>query len=458
MSACYDREQILSDKPLDPFQGGVASLSIHMPRLQTWLAAIQWLGFMFANTVVIPLSIGGAFHLSSGQISGDMARSFIFTGIACLLQGLIGHGLPLMEGQSGLWWGVILSLTNIGVTAGTPLAVVGGSLATGMLLGGLAIALAGLFHLHRLLNRLFTPVVMAVLLFLLSSQLVDIFFRGMMHIDASGEIDIPVAGLSIVLVLVVGGLTIAARGLLSNFSILIGLSLGWITFVLLFGQASQPVLPSMHSISETFVWGHPAFNFGIVFATVLTALINTTNSIATLRAAEPLFHITVNNAQYRRSFLLTGTYTVLSGVFSLVPYAPYTSSIGFLRTTRLLDRAPYLLGAALFALLGLIPSFAGFFSTLPISVGDAVLFVAYLQLFGSALQNIEGLQFTFRTIFRIALPTLSGLAVLSTPSHAFASIPGFAESILANGLLVGISTSVVLENLIPWQRLERNAS
>lgn len=425
-----------------------------IPAPTTWFAAIQWLGFMFANTVVIPLSIGSAFHLSPAQISGAMARSFIVTGIACILQASIGHRLPLMEGQSGLWWGVMLSLANIGLAAGTPLPIIGGSLAVGMMIGGVGIALAGVFSLHKFLNKLFTPVVMAVLLLLLSSQLIDIFFRGMMHIGPSGEINVPIASLSIGLVILVGGITIFSRGLAGNFSILIGLTTGWIAFVTLFGQSAAPVVPSFSSIGQTFILGRPAMQFGIVLATVLTALINTTNSIATLRAAEPLFEISVNNNQYRRSFLLTGLYTIVAGIFSLVPYAPYTSSIGFLRTTRLFERSPYFIGAGLFTVLGLVPPLAGFFSTLPISVGDAVLFVAYLQLFGSALQNIEGIRFTFRSIFRMALPTLSGLAVLATPSHAFASVPGFAQSIVANGLLVGIAISVLMENLIPWHRME----
>jgi xanthine/uracil permease len=424
----------------------------------TTLAGVQWLGFMFANTVVIPLSVGTAYHMTPLQISGDMARSFILTGIACLIQALFGHRLPLMEGQSGLWWGVILSLASIGIASGKSLSDVGGSLAVGIILGGAAIILSGIFGLHKILNKLFTPIVMAVLLLLLSAELIDIFFIGMMGISQGGKVQGPVALLSIFLIILVSALTLAGRGLLSNFSILIGIIIGWVIYVALFGPATQVVVPHIHDMIETFVWGKPSYDVGIIIAGVLTALINTTNTIATLRAAEPLLHVHVGNGSYKRSFVWTGIYTALSGVFSLVPYAPYTSSIGFLRTTRLYERAPFIIGGILLTILGCVPQLASFFSTLPISVGDAVLFVAYLQLFGSALQNIEGMRFNFKSIFRIAMPTLVGLAILSTPSDAFASIHGFMHSIIANGMLVGILISVILENVIPWSKLEPKAA
>ncbi|MCL6516309.1 uracil/xanthine transporter [Alicyclobacillus sp.] len=416
-------------------------------------AGIQWLVFMFANIVVIPLSVGSAFHLDPGQMAGALSRAFMLTGIACLAQALFGHRLPLMEGQSGMWWGVILNLCATASESGLTLADIGGSIALGVTLGGVLVAVCGLVGIHRWLNRLFTPVVMAVLLFLLASQLIDIFFHGMVGLAQGPVIRPGVAALSILLVIGVSALTIAGRGLLSNFAILIGLAVGWAAYVLCFGTATAVVSPHWTQIADVFTWGHPVWHTGIIIACVVTALINSTNTIATLRAAEPLFDLAADDRRYRRSFVVTGLFTAASGPLAQVPYAPYTSSIGFLRTTRLLDRGSFIIGAALFLLIGAIPPVTGFFSTLPVSVGDSVLFVAYLQLFGSALQNLEGIVFNFRTIFRVAAPTLLGLAILATPAAAFTSLPGFIQTIAGNGMLMGILTAVLLEALVPWDRL-----
>lgn len=324
----------------------------------------------------------------------------------------------------------------------------------GMMIGGALVVTLGLLNLHKVLNRLFTPIVMAVLLILLAAQLIDIFMQGMLGIAQTGQVQLGLAGLSLVIALLVGILTITGKGLFSNFSILIGLLLGWILFVVLFGAPSHHVDPSWADITQTFIWGKPAWNVGIMVAAVVTALINTTNTIATLRAAEPVFEVPIGARQYRRSLVWTGIYTVLSGVFSTAAYSPYTSSIGFLRTTRLVRTTPFLVGSILFTILGLVPPLAGFFATLPMSVGDSVLFIAYLQLFGSALQNIEGTRFTFKTIFRIAVPTLTGLAIQSMPSTSFATLPGFARAIFGNGMLVGIILALLLENTVRWSKFE----
>lgn len=53
----------------------------------TIFASLQWLFFIFANTIVVPISIGTAFDLPYSEISMILRSSLVFTGIACLLQG-----------------------------------------------------------------------------------------------------------------------------------------------------------------------------------------------------------------------------------------------------------------------------------------------------------------------------------------------------------------------------------
>src|SRR5436853_4049092 len=107
--------------------------------------------------------------------------------------------------------------------------------------------------------------------------------------------------------------------------------------------------------------------------------------------------------------------------------------------------SPLLIGAALFILLGVVSALGQLFATLPISVGDAVLFVAYLQLFGAALSNVEGITFSFKTINRLAAPVLLGLALLTLPPTAFSSIPAMVRPLLQNGLVMGILLAMVME-------------
>ncbi|GHH97727.1 uracil/xanthine transporter [Neobacillus kokaensis] len=419
-----------------------------------FLAGLQWLFFMFANTVVIPLTIGDAFDLSSVEVVSALQRSFIYTGAACILQAVFGHRYPLMEGQSGLWWGAILSLSASAASAGISVNELGGGLAVGIICSGVLVTILGALGMGNFLKRLFTPVVMSTVLFLLASQLIIIFTKGMLGLATENKIHIPTSSLSIFLILLTIWINIKGPKAIRNFSILIGIVIGWIIYVLFFPSAAADEQVTV-KLFNLFPWGTPTFSLGLIIMAVITGLVNTTNTIAAVKGVEPLLQTTTSDKQYRKSFVLTGINSVFSGLFGMVPYAPYISSLGFLQSTLIFERLPLIIGAVMFMILGLVPSFSHLFSTLPISVGDAVLFVAYLQLFSGALNNLEGIRFSPKTIYRIAGPVLLGIAIMNIPAEMFSSIPMLVRPLISSGLLMGIILAIVLENTINWSKVEQ---
>ncbi len=421
--------------------------------LTTTLAGLQWLFFMFANVVVIPISVGNAFHLPPAVITASLEHAFIYTGLACLLQVLIGHHFPFMEGPAGLWWGYILSVAGSATATGQSLVEVGGSLETGILMAGVLVMLIGLLGIGWWLRRLFTPVVNSTFYFLLGVQLCAVFFKGMIGLSNSTVIQLPIALFSFVLVILVMFISIRGRGALSNLALLIGIVVGWIAFRLLFPAQTSVLAPAGGAFFALFPWGNLAWNIGIITATVLAGLMSMSNTYATLEGVEPLFHEVVTPPMYRRSLLITGFSSIVSGLLGLVPYAPYTSSLGFLRATRIYDRLPFLLASILFILLGVIPVLGQLFASLPVSVGDAVLFVAYLQLFGAGLNAIDGLKFSFKTIYRLALPVLFGITLMTIPATAFSTLPAIVRPLLQNGLVMGILLAIILEQVVRWDKL-----
>lgn len=410
----------------------------------TALAGFQWLFFMFANTVVIPISIGGAFQLEQIEIVSAIQRSFIFTGIACLLQGFFGHRLALMEGQSGLWWGVILSLAGTASAMGVDLMTVGGSIAVGVIISGVLVAVLGLFGMGEILKKWFTPIVMFVFLLLLANQLITIFLKGMIGLNTGETIDGKLAIFSFLLAALTIFIHIRGKGIISSLNLLIGMTVGWIVAVQLFPQAPTETVKAT-PLLNWFPWGEPTFEWGIILTVIITGLLNTTNTIATLKGAEDIYQKETTAKQYKASFFITGSLSAAAGTIGLVPYAPYASSLGFLQSSGIKERAPFFVGASLFILLGLVTEFSAFFSTIPHSVGNTVLFVAYLQLFRSALQNIQGLSFEPKTVYRIALPSLLGLSIMTLPPITFQTLPELVRPILSNGMLVGILSALMME-------------
>ena len=147
--------------------------------MDNWLGGLQWLMYIFVNTVVVPLTIGSAFGLTQAEIVSTMQFSFILGGIACLLQVFVGHRRPIMDGPSGLWWGVIIALTSMSAAQGIPMAEVGGSIAIGVIISGVLTILVGITGFGYYLEKLFNPSVMGVFMLLFGVSLCINFVKGM---------------------------------------------------------------------------------------------------------------------------------------------------------------------------------------------------------------------------------------------------------------------------------------
>ncbi|TDF94468.1 uracil/xanthine transporter [Paenibacillus piri] len=420
------------------------------------LAGVQWMFFILTNTVVVPLTLGHVFHMPTEQIAFTLQISFLLTGAVCMLQALFGHRYALMDGPSGVWWGCTLSLASSAALGGTDPASVGGGLAAGFLLSGLMMIVLGSLGFIRVLRKLFNPLVISVSLFLLAAQLMKNFFVGMLDIQEDGLLNPPVAGLSILIALFVGVVYLKGRGWVSNFAMLFGIMAGWIAYALLFPSAGGLQLQA-GAEAVLFPWGRPKLDIGIALTSLVIGFINMSSTVTALNAAEKLYGQKSTESQYKRAFLITGLFTMIAPVFGLLPFGTFASSLGLLESTKILQRSALVIGGALFLTLGLIPPLGTLFSQLPVSVGSAVLFIAYLQMFGTAVRSIRGTVFDSKTIYRIALPILLGISIMNTPALAFMGLPVSIRPLASNGLVVGILVSVFLELAVNWSRLEKES-
>ncbi|WP_078431441.1 uracil/xanthine transporter [Metabacillus halosaccharovorans] len=418
----------------------------------TIFASLQWLFFIFANTIVVPISIGTAFDLPYSEISMILRSSLVFTGIACLLQGLIGHRYPLMEGHSGIMWGLMLNLCVIASSTGTSLQTIGGGIASGLLLAGIVVLILGSLKLISYIQKVFTPMVMSVYLFLLTFQLILIFFKGMLKFTPDGKLDIPVSLFSLGVVLLVCLIKIKGKAVISNFAILIGIVVGWIFYMILFPAEQSTISQSTGLGLHLFPLGTPNLNIGIIAITFLASFINLSNTIASVSTASTMFNDTFSQSRLDRSYLLNGAYSIVSALFGLVPYAPFASSIGFLESTRIFQLRPYLIGGGLMVLLGSVPFLGGLLATLPVTVGNAVLFVAYFQLFGTSLRSIHNQSFNSITIHRLAIPVLVGVCIMNMDADTFNTLPSLIQPLVSNGFIMGVLLSILLEMFVKWEK------
>ncbi|WP_036184808.1 uracil/xanthine transporter [Ureibacillus manganicus] len=424
-------------------------------KVDNWLGGLQWLMFIFINTVVVPITIGAAYDLSQEKIVSMMQFSFIIGGIGCLLQAIIGHRRPIMDGPSGLWWGVILALSSMSAAQGIPLAEVGGSIAVGVIIAGILTILIGVTGFGYVLEKLFNPSVMGTFMLLFGVSLCISFFKGM-FISAEGTIDIGMGLLSIAIVLLVLILTIKGSKKVAQYSMLIGIIIGWPLFAILLGSSSQLGGGEVPLTLELFLFplGEPAWNMGIIITVVVTGILNLSKQYGSIKGTDIMYPEQPSTSKdYRNSFVITGVQSLLSGVLGLVPYSPFVSSIGFIQQTKIYDRMPFIFGSVMFFIMGIIPPVGYFFTLLPLSIGSAVLFVSYVTLFGSALEWYKKVSFNSTNVYRAAIPLFIGLVLFAIPGSAWSTLPQFAQPLLSSGLLMGSIIAIIVENTMDWDKV-----
>src|SRR5699024_1807104 len=255
-----------------------------------------------------------------------------------------------------------------------------------------------------------------------------IFLKGMLGIpfddSSDASIDVAVSGLAIFIAVLVIVVSIKSPVKIRSYALLIGIAVGWGLYVLFFGGV--PLVTDNIASMKFFPFGSLYWDTGIVVTAVLAGILNISNTYGALKGTDDMFRTETTKRDYAASFSITGLATVAAGLFGLVPYAPFVSSIGFLKQTAIYENIPFIIGSFLF------------FSTLPLSIGSAVLFVAYLQFFLSSMEFFKQISLSTLNVYRSAIPVFVGAIIMMFPDSYFDSIPTFIRPFLSNGLLVGI--------------------
>src|SRR5699024_10745079 len=230
-------------------------------------------------------------------------------------------------------WGIFLTLVTTTSAQGMSLTELGGSLALGVIIAGVITILIGLSGIGPIIAKLFTTGVMGVFMFLLGLTLIQIFLQGMLGIplgDADeARIRLPVAALGIFIVLTVMIISIKSPVIRRSYALLIGIVMGWITYRLIFGN--EDAVYSANTSISLFPLGSLHWNTGVIITTVVAGILSTSKTFRALMCSESLIGKTTTTKAILTSFSFTGLASVASGGFGLVPYAPFVSSIGFLR-------------------------------------------------------------------------------------------------------------------------------
>ncbi|SDZ19734.1 purine/pyrimidine permease [Bacillus sp. 166amftsu] len=425
--------------------------------MKTFFSALQWALFILAGSLIVPISVAASYGLEGAEAIAFVQRTLFVLGFAGLLQSIFGHRLPIQEGPAGLWWGIFSLYASLGV-------VLFGSnnetlrvLQYAFLLSGIICIILSVFGLIDKLVRYFTPTVIGTYLFLLVAQLSGSFLKGMFGLDGQHtEVQANVFILSLIVILL--SFFIMKLPIIGQYSVLFSIILGWTLFAC-FGLSNPitPVTDIIH-LPSLFVFGPPRIEWNMAITVVFVTLLLLTNMLASIRVVQRVvskYEEGPIQNRFKHAGIITGINQLLGGLFSAIGPVAISGSAGFIATTNIYKRLPFILGSSFIIIISIFPKITAFFAAIPVAVGYAAIYPVFASMIGLAFREYDTVQNKER-LFRVAgLSLFTGIGVMFVPPQAFSSLPPFLASFLSNGLVLGSVMAILLEVLFSRSKEEQ---
>ncbi len=400
---------------------------------------LQWVVFLLANALSLPVVIGQLYHLSAAEVAGLMQRTFFVIGLTSFLQGWLGHRYPLADGPAGIWLGMF---TVMGTMAGAGEAVLSETLRVlegAMILAGVIIIVISAFRLLPKILFLFTPLVTGSFLMLLSLQLSGVFFQGMFGIGQGRDaLEGKLLLVSVAVFVLVWVLSVWGKGWMKNYAVLIGIAAGWAGFAGLGYDAAPVSFSSFVTLPSVFAWGTPVFDPNMILTVLVIVLLLLSNLIASVSAMEQVLSgkNRLESGLLSRSGTVNGVATLASSLFSTVGMVPLTVSAGFVSMTGEKRRRPYLAACIGVVAISCIPPIISFFAQLPGPVAYAVLLASFGQMFGIGLKGVLKEALDSRRFQILGITMSAGVGMMFLPAEVFPKLsPG--DSVLDEQRITG---------------------
>jgi NCS2 family nucleobase:cation symporter-2 len=343
--------------------------------------------------------------------------------------------------------------TQIFLSGSLPAMQVGGlKLMFGMtfLAGLMQVAIAPLL---RRIRGLLPPEIAGLVIAIVGLSLALLGARYGLGIGAEGRIDpdaLTVAGITLATMII---LNVWTKGYLRIFCSILGMAVGYaasFALGLLHPSAAVPAggLPLLRLPRfDVMDWD---FNAGMLapFAVVAIAgALHLMGNISTAQRINDTDWVRPNFGSLIGGLAGSGIATMVCALFGTMGINSYSSSIGLSIATGITSRSlAYAIGI-IFAVLALLPPTAAVVATIPTPVIGASLFFTAAFVFTNGLQMITSRLLDARKIIVIGFSF--SMAIMADVYHdVFATLPGAAQPILGNALVLGTVSAVVLNGVM----------
>jgi len=408
------------------------NLEDHLPMGQMIIYALQW--FILAVAVVVT-----SVFVAQGTPAEKLFYSqklFVVMGATGLMQLIWGHRLPLVVGPAAvLLVGVLSSLG-----AGASVNAIYSSIAIG---GGLVVLLS-FGGIMRMIQRLFTPRIVVVILMLIAFTLTPVI-KGLVFPAVAHEGE-HLFGL---IFTIVGCLSMVVlnrnlKGVAKSLVIPIALVVGSVVYYALFPMQERVVTDA--TLDGLFI-GEFSLDLGLIIAFVICYIALLINDIGSIESLGAMLGAEAMDTRLKRGVRITGLMNVASGAMGVLGPVNFSMSPGVIASTGCASRRVMIPATIALILCGLFPNIVWVLTNIPNPViGVILLFLMGTQLSaGFEMIHSTNAVRNFSEALTLSLPLMVAMLFQLMPRGI---IPSVIEPLVGNGFAMGVITVMLMEHVV----------
>lgn len=403
-----------------------------MPVGQLAIYAVQWFVLCIA---VVATSVFVAQGTPEERLFFSQ-KLFAVMGIAGVVQVLWGHKLPLVVGPAAvLLVGVLSSLA-----AGADTAAIYSSIAV----GGAMVAMLTFGGLMSLVQRIFTPRIIVVILMLIAVTLAPTITKLVFPPAASHTEHIFGLIFAIVGVLVMVVLNRNLKGVAKSLVIPIALIVGSVIYFSIFDVPQRTATAA--SFDKLFI---PSFSFdwGLIIAFVICYIALAINDIGSMNSLGGMLGIKDMERRTKRGMRITGVMNVMAGALGVLGPVNYSMSPGVIASTGCASRYALVPASLMLLISALFPDVIWVLTAIPSPViGVILLFLMGTQLAASfEMMYSTRSATTFGDALTLGLPLMVAMLFQLMPKGI---APDVIQPLVGNGFAMGVVAVILLEHVI----------
>lgn len=153
---------------------------------------------------------------------------------------------------------------------------------------------------------------------------------------------------------------------------------------------------------------------------------------------------------------MIGINQIIAGLFSAVGSVAISGSAGFILTTRIKERLPFLIGSGIILVMSFFPIVMNLFASLPDAIGYGTMFVSIASIGGLGFKTFKASVDSETKLTVMSIAFMAGAGMMLIPKEALSILPSTVSSLLTNGLVIGVVIAIILEQLFREKKLEKS--